>query len=589
MRMDSVKSEMRKLTGIAVSPGIALGRLRVIDRRHIAVEEYSVTPEGANAEIDRLKSAINRTRDELSVLKDQLQASVGDEHLFFIDTHLMILTDERLFSEASANIETGLINAETALRRTLHKYREIFTGIDDVYLRERINDVETVIEKILRNMVGEPHAPIIPDGGQTIIVGHDFSPADLLQMDRSRIIGMVTEVGGKTSHASILARAFELPAVAGVDEAAGFMFDGVPVIIDGHNGVVILNPDRATFIEYLQLQRRDKYLESELLKLASLPSETRDGHRISLKGNVEVPEEGASVLRHGGEGVGLYRTEMLFMNRSQMPDEEEQYQVYKSMLLAIAPYPLTIRTLDAGGDKLLEGTSQMIEQNPALGVRAIRMSLSMPEEFKKQLRAILRVSVYGEVKILLPMISGLEELRASKRFLEEAKQDLLKSGIEFDQNVQVGIMIEIPSAVVLADLLARECDFFSVGTNDLIQYSLAVDRTNEHLSDMYQPLHPAVLRSLRHIVVSAEKYGIDACICGEMAGDPQYLPVLLGLGFHELSMGAASLLKVKQLLRRCTKKQADIITENCFEFCTTTEVDTFLKNSIISHFSESID
>lgn len=589
MRMDSVKSEMRKLNGIAVSPGIALGRLRVIDRRHIAVEEYSVTQECAVAEVERLKTAIQRTRNELSDLKDKLQASVGDEHLFFIDTHLMILTDERLFSEAAANIESGLINAECALRRTLHKYREIFTGIDDAYLRERINDVETVIEKILRNMVGEPHAPIIPDDARTIIVGHDFSPADLLQMDRSRIIGMVTEVGGKTSHAAILARAFELPAVAGVDEAAGLMLDGASVIIDGHKGLVILNPDRATFIEYLQLQRRDKYLETELLKLALLPAETRDGYRISLKGNVEVPEEGASVLSHGGEGVGLYRTEMLFMNRSQMPDEEEQYQVYKSMLLAVAPHPLTIRTLDAGGDKLLEGTSHQIEQNPALGVRAIRMSLSMPEEFKKQLKAILRVSAYGEVKILLPMISGLEELRVAKRLIDDAKQDLQKSGIAFDQNIQVGIMIEIPSAVVLADLLARECDFFSVGTNDLIQYSLAVDRTNEHLSDMYQPLHPAVLRSLRQIVVSAKKHGIDACICGEMAGDPQYVPVLLGLGFDELSMGAASLLKVKQLLRRCTKKQADIITEACFEFCTVAEVDSFLKSSITSQFSECID
>lgn len=587
--MDSAKIEMKQMNGIAVSPGIAVGRLRVIDRRHIAVEEYSVCPECTNAEIERLKTAILRTRDELSALKDQLQESVGDEHLFFIDTHLMILSDERLFAEASANIETGLINAECALRRTLHKYREIFAGIDDAYLRERINDVETVIEKILRNMVGEPHAPIIPDGGQTVIVGHDFSPADLLQLDRSRIIGMVTEIGGKTSHAAILARAFELPAVAGVDDAADLLLDGASVILDGHNGYLIINPDRDTFLDYLQRQRRDKYIESELMKLALLPSETRDGYRITLKGNVEVPEEGASVLRHGGEGVGLYRTEMLFMNRSKMPDEDEQYLVYKTMLQAIAPHPLTIRTLDAGGDKLLEGSSCILEQNPALGVRAIRMSLSMPGEFKKQLKAILRVSAFGTVRILLPMISGLEELRRAKKMLDEAKEELDKSGISYDSNIQVGIMVEIPSAVLVADLLARECDFFSVGTNDLIQYSLAVDRTNEHLSEMYQPLHPAVLRSLRQVVQAAKTQGIEACICGEMAGDPLYLPVLLGLGFNELSMGAASILRVKQLLRRCTKTQAEIITDSCFDFSTAAEVESFLISSITSHFAESID
>jgi phosphoenolpyruvate-protein phosphotransferase (PTS system enzyme I) len=589
LRTDLAKIEMKQIKGIAASPGIALGRLRVIDRRHIAVDEYTVAPEGTSAEIDRLKAAILCTREELSALKQQLQKTVGDEHLFFIDTHLMILSDEKLFSEASANIETGLINAECALRRALHRYREIFAGIEDSYLRERINDVETVIEKILRNMVGVPHTPIVADGSQTIIVGHDFSPADLLQLDRNRIIGMVTEIGGKTSHASILARAFELPALAGVDDAAELLPDGAAAILDGHNGLLFVNPDRATFVEYLQRQRRDKYLESELMKLALLSSETSDGHRIALRGNVEVPEEGASVLRHGGEGIGLYRTEMLFMNRSVMPDEEEQFQVYKAMLQTVHPYPLTVRTLDAGGDKLLEGRSELLEQNPALGVRAIRMSLSMPEEFKKQLRAILRVSAYGCVKILLPMISGLEELRNARKLLEDAKSELAESGIEFDRNIQTGVMIEIPSAVVVADLLARECDFFSVGTNDLIQYSLAVDRTNEHLSDMYQPLHPAILRSLRQIVSAARKNGIDACICGEMAGDPNYLPVLLGLGYNELSMGAASILRVKQLLRQFTKTDAESITEACFGFSTAAEVEVFLKDALSRFFAENTD
>ncbi|MBC8018635.1 MAG: phosphoenolpyruvate--protein phosphotransferase, partial [Verrucomicrobia bacterium] len=376
--MDSAKTSMKILKGIATSPGIAVGRLRVVDRKHLAVDEYPISRQGVPAEISRLKNAISRTRDELHGLKEQLQETTGDEHLFFIDTHLLILADERLIAEASAHIDTSLINAEGALRRTLHKYREFFAGIDDAYLRERISDVETVIEKILRNMAGEPHAPIIPDGGQTIIAAHDISPADILQMDRSSIIGIVTEVGGKTSHASILARAFELPAVAGLEGIADLFLDGAPAILDGISGCVIVNPDHDTFVEYLERNRQYRTSGLELLKAAALPPETIDGHRITLKGNVEVPEEGASVLRHGGEGVGLYRTEMLFMNRPDMPDEEEQYQAYRHVVEAFDGKPVVIRTFDVGGDKLPIG-GYPTDPNPFLGWRAIRMCLDEPE------------------------------------------------------------------------------------------------------------------------------------------------------------------------------------------------------------------
>lgn len=587
--MDSAKSEMLKLRGIAASPGIAVGRLRVIDRSHLSVEEYAVTMESADAETARLRQAFTKTRDELVSIKEQLQQTTGDEHLFFIDTHLMILEDERLFAEAAANIKTGLINAESALRRTLQRYREIFAGIDDLYLRERINDVETVIEKILRNMAGMPHAPISLEDGQTIVAAHDFSPADILQMNREQIVGIVTEVGGKTSHTSILARAFELPAVAGVEECADILQDGAPAILDGIHGCLIVNPDRETFIDYLERQRHNKYVEQELLNLAVLPPETPDGHRLLLRGNVEIPEEGASVLKHGGEGAGLYRTEMLFMNRSEMPDEDEQFRVYSAMQQAVAPYPLTIRTLDAGGDKLLEGRVDQIEQNPALGTRAIRMSLAMPEEFKKQLKAILRVSAYGEVRIMFPMISGLEELRTARIVLSEAMAELDEAAVAYDRQIKVGVMIEIPSAVMVADLLAREADFFSVGTNDLIQYSLAVDRTNEQLAHMYQPLHPSVLRSLKRIVEAADSAGIQACICGEMAGDPIYLPILLSLGFKELSMGAASIPRVKKILRRCTMELSHNITNTCFGFDTAGEVEAYLRDAVSGLMSDDLD
>jgi phosphotransferase system enzyme I (PtsI) len=536
-----------------------------------------------------LAQAIEDTRLELEILKSRLAETNGEDHLFFIETHLMILTDERLVAEASEIIRTGLINAEGALRRNLHRYRETFARIDDPYLRERISDVETVIERVLRSMTGDAAEPLPQNDDLIIIASHDFTPADMLQINRTHVLAIITEIGGRTSHTAILARALDLPAVMGVDGITDVLPDGAVVIVDGLFGTVTVDPDQDTFKAALSRKQHYEYAEYELLKFAPLPAVTRDGHEMHLRGNVEIPEEGASVLGRGGSGVGLYRTEMLFMNRSFMPDEEEQVCIYRSMMVAIAPHPLTIRTLDAGGDKLLEGMDHSAEANPALGVRAIRLSLSMPEEFKKQLRAILRVSADGPVRIMFPMISGIEEVRMAKVLLEEAKRELTASGISFDSMVQVGVMIEIPAAVTLADLLAREVDFFSVGTNDLIQYTLAIDRSNEHLAHMYQPLHPAVLRSLRRIVQSAHGAGIPACLCGEMAGEPLYLPVLLGLGFDELSMGAGSLLRVKQILRRCTLERAARIAEGCFAFSTAAEVEMYLKSQITLDVAESID
>jgi phosphotransferase system enzyme I (PtsI) len=580
---------MQNFSGIAASPGIAMGRLRIIDRSRVVVSEYPISSEAVCHETGRLAQAIEDTRVELESLKSRLAETSGEDHLFFIETHLMILADERLVTETSEIIRTGMINAEGALRRTLHRYRETFARIDDLYLRERISDVETVIERVLRNMSGEVVEPFPQHEGQIIIAAHDFSPADMLQINRNNVLAIITEIGGRTSHTAILARALDLPAVMGVEGITDFLLDGLTVVVDGLSGAVIVDPDQETFQSSLRRKQHYEYVEYELLKTASLPAVTRDGHSMHLRGNVEIPEEGASVLGHGGSGVGLYRTEMLFMNRAFMPDEEEQLLIYRAMQQAIAPHPLTIRTLDAGGDKLLEGMDQAAETNPALGVRAIRLSLSMPDEFKKQLRAILRVSADGPVRIMFPMISGMEEVRTAKALFEEAKRELTASGTPFDSSVQVGVMIEIPAAVTLADLLAREVDFFSVGTNDLIQYTLAIDRSNEQLSHMYQPLHPAVLRSLRRIVQAAHGAGIPACLCGEMAGDPLYLPVLLGLGFDELSMGAASILRVKQILRRCTLERAARIAEGCFAFSTATEVEMYLKSQITLDVAESID
>ncbi len=580
---------MKSFSGIAASPGIAMGRLRIIDRRRTVVSEYQISSESVAHETARLVQAIADTRVELESLKSRLAETSGEDHLFFIETHLMILADERLVTETSEIIRTGMINAEGALRRTLLRYRETFARIDDPYLRERISDVETVIERVLRSMTGETEEPLPQHEGQLIIAAHDISPADMLQINRNNVLAIITEIGGRTSHTAILARALDLPAVMGVEDITDLLLDGAAVIVDGLSGMVIIDPDQETFQSSLRRKQYYEYIEYELLKTVSLPAVTLDGHTVLLQGNVEIPEEGVSVLGHGGSGVGLYRTEMLFMNRAFMPDEEEQLAMYRSMQLAIAPHSLTIRTLDAGGDKLLEGIYHTEELNPALGIRAIRLSLSMPDEFKKQLRAILRVSADGPVRIMFPMISGMEEVRTAKALLEEAKRELIASDTPYDSTIQVGVMIEIPAAVTVADLLAREVDFFSVGTNDLIQYTLAIDRSNEQLSHMYQPLHPAVLRSLRQIVQAAHEAGIPACLCGEMAGDPLYLPVLLGLGFDELSMGAGSILRVKQILRRCTLERAIRIAEGCFAFSTAAEVDMYLKSQITMDVAESID
>jgi phosphotransferase system enzyme I (PtsI) len=587
--MVSAKTENRELRAIGASPGIAIGPVKITDRSRIAVEETEILPAEVPAEMERFKQALTAAEEELGSVKAELEAKRGPEHLYVLDTHLMILQDSMLTRETLAFIKHERVNAETALQRTLLKFRDFFAGIGDEYLRERIVDVETVIERVLRCMVGKRHEPVNNVDVWSIIVAHDLSPADVLQIDKSKVIGFVTDLGGKTSHSAILARALEIPAVVGLERVTAEIKEGDVVIIDGLTGVVVINPDPEVFRDYLRRKQRYEYLERELLKIRDLPAETIDGHRMLLKGNVEFPEEIPSLKGHGAEGIGLYRTEMLFFNRTELPGEEEQYAAYAKIVREIAPHPVTIRTLDVGGDKFVPNLNLADELNPALGLRAIRLSLRQPETFMPQLRAILRVSALGKVRIFFPMVSGVAEIRAVKALLEEAKRELRAEGTPFDEGIEIGIMIEIPSAVIVADLLAREVDFFSVGTNDLIQYSLAIDRTNEHLSHLYEPLHPAVLRSLKMVVDAAHAAGIDASMCGEMAGEPQYLPILLGLGFDELSMNAISVLRVKKILRRCSKVEAEKLVAHALSFPTAQEVESFLMAEISANYSESFD
>ncbi|HEY6838028.1 MAG TPA: phosphoenolpyruvate--protein phosphotransferase [Geobacteraceae bacterium] len=587
--MDSGKTDNRILHGTGASPGIAIGPASIADRSRVTVVENELSPEEIPGEVQRFVAAREKARDELRAVKEQLAGRQEAEHLYVLDTHLLILEDSLLTRETISFIENERINAEAALKRTLQKFKDFFAAIKDSYLRERGSDVEIVIERILRHMVGVNHAPISPSEGKAIVVTHDLSPADILQIDRSKVVGFVTDLGGKTSHSAILARALEIPAVVGLERITRDIHPGDSLIIDGLTGVVVINPDEETFRDYLRRKQHYEYLERELAKLRDLPAETIDGHRVLLKGNAEFIEEVPSIKGHGGEGIGLYRTEMLFLGRDDLPDEEEQFAAYAAFVREMAPQPVTIRTLDVGGDKFVPDLNLSDELNPALGLRAIRLSLRQPETFKPQLRAILRASALGKVRIFFPMISGVAEIRAVKALLAEAKEELRSAGIPFDEEMEIGIMIEIPSAVLIADLLALEVDFFSVGTNDLIQYSLAIDRTNEHLTHLYEPLHPAVLRALKMVVDAAHGAGIDACMCGEMAGEPEYLPILLGLGFDELSMNAISIPRVKKILRRCSKNEAEGLVSRALTFATAPEVESYLKSEIAARYSDSFD
>lgn len=588
--MDSARNETKIFRGIEASAGIAIGTARLTDRSRVAVTEVSIGDEEVELECARFLAALQDAREELLSVKEHLASSRGPEHLYVVDSHLLILEDGMLTRGTLDLIAGEKINAEAALKRNLLKFKEFFSAIEDEYLRERAGDVETVVERIMRAMVGKRQECIGSiDGGKIVIVAHDLSPTDILQIDKNNVIGFITDLGGRTSHTAILARALEIPAVVGLETITSEDIDGLPIIIDGTDGTVVVNPDQDTFLDYLRRKQRYDYLEQEFLKLRDLPAETIDGQRISLMGNIEFAEEIPTLKGHGGEGIGLYRTEMLYMNRQGLPDEEEQYLAYSAIVEAMAPLPITIRTLDVGGDKLATDLHLEDEMNPALGLRAIRLSLRKPEVFKTQLRAILRASVRGKVRIFFPMISGVEEVRAAKAILEEAKSELRAEGVPFDNAIEVGIMIEIPSAVLVADILAREVDFFSIGTNDLIQYSLAIDRTNEHLAHLYQPMHPAVLRSLRTVVDAAHAAGIRACMCGEMAGESRYLPILLGLGFDELSMTGVSIPRVKKVLRRAVKADAQLLVSRAFTFSTAAEVEVFLNSEISARFSESFD
>jgi phosphotransferase system enzyme I (PtsI) len=479
-----------------------------------------------------------------------------------------------------------LLNAEGALKKILNRAREAFKRIEDEYLRERSSDIESVGERVLRNLMGETQQSIAGFDRKGIIVAHDLSPSDTLQMDRSFILGFVTDMGGRTSHTAILARSLGIPAVVGLESVTSLVNGGTPAIIDGTSGTVILNPSAETFKEYLQKKQDYDYVEKELLAYRQLPAVTLDGHGLTLRSNIELIEEVPTALQQGAEGIGLFRSEFLFLGTSEPPDEESQYRIYRDILQQIAPHEVTFRTLDVGGDKFVPDINLGDEPNPALGLRGIRFSLADRVLFKTQLRAILRASAHGPTRLMLPMVSGVAEVRNSREMIHQAMQELKAEGHSFDGEIPVGIMIETPAAVLIADLLAAEVDFFSVGTNDLIQYCLAVDRANEHVAYLYEPLHPAVLRALRMICSAGRKGGIPVSMCGEMAGEAFYVPILLGLGFTELSMNPPCISRVKKIIRKFTLVEARELLDELLCLPTALEIAHRLEDEMAERLPE---
>ncbi|HNZ33994.1 MAG TPA: phosphoenolpyruvate--protein phosphotransferase [Syntrophales bacterium] len=576
--------------GVGVSPGIAIGTAHLVRPVDAPISRYQLEDRRLVAEeIRRFRKALKDSENELLEIKRKFKDQEGLETLYILDVHIMILRDKMLIRQTTQNIEEKGINAEWALRMTLDKYRDVFSKVDDEYLRERVSDVEYAGQRILRNLAGVHHETISGIGDHAIIIARDLSPADTMQMKVEKIQGFATDMGGKTSHTAIVARAYEIPAVVGLEKITTEARTGDLVIIDGTAGAVIVNPDPEIIRRYEEKKRHYETVEDSLLKNARRPAVTLDRHRLQIGANIEFTEEVASAVHHGADGIGLYRTEFIYINRDRLPTEEEHFCAYRKVVESRGIRWATIRTFDLGGDKFISDPRLAAEMNPVMGLRAIRFCLREVDLFKVQLRAILRASAYGRTKVLFPMISGMEELLETKRIFNEVKKDLKRDGIPYGKDVKIGIMMEVPSAALIAEDLAREVDFFSIGTNDLIQYTLAIDRVNERVSYLYEPLHPAVLKLIRHMVEAGRKAGIEVAMCGEMAGEPVYTMVLLGLGLDELSMNALVIPRVKKIVRSVTLKECKKLVDRIMSFNTASEIEFFVRDHMRRKFKEDFE
>lgn len=579
-------AKINKLGGIAVSPGIIVGKARLVDRSRVKIlYQYLISDKQVSQEVERFREALITTKEQIIALKNGMPEQLKQQ-AFILDTQLMIMDDGMLSKSTIDTITEEKMNAEWALKKSVQKIRQLFQQVEDGYIRERINDVEYVAERVLRNLAGKELESLSEITDRVIIVAHDLSPADTSEMNIGKVMGFITDVGGPTSHTAIMAQALEIPAVVGLESITQRVQDGDLLIVDGNSGEVIINPDDDVIISYQEKQLELERYRSSIDRISHLPAETVDGHRIAVQANLELLEEVVPARDHGAEGIGLYRTEFLYLRSKGVPSEEELFEDYKELAEIVAPAPVNIRTLDIGGDKFSSNLNLTREMNPALGLRAIRFCLREPKIFRSQLRAILRASAYGQVRLLFPMISGLQEILDTKKILRDVERELNKKKIKYARDIKVGIMIEIPSAVTMADALAKHVDFFSIGTNDLIQYALAIDRINEHVAYMYQPFHPAILKMIQHVVMAAKKGGINVALCGEMAGDPLCAFILVGLGLDELSMNAQSIPMIKKIIRSISMKEAQADLEHIMQMETAKEVRAFIVKRMKPLISE---
>jgi phosphoenolpyruvate-protein phosphotransferase (PTS system enzyme I) len=575
------------LQGIPASPGIVIGRAWVLSEMGELKGRFRLlfTEEEKAAEMARLQAAMDQAHEDLTRLHREI-SSEFPEHAHLLELHLLILKDQMLCDEPLRLIREERLNAEWALHRSFEKIKELFRRIADPYIKGRLADVESVYRRLVGNLTGKASSRLFDSPEPVIIVARDLSPAETTQMANSKVVGFVTERGGKTSHTAIMAQALEIPAVVGLDNATWEIKPGDDVIIDGLLGRVILNPDREVLEKYRRRQVEFAAFKAEVAQFCTYAAYTLDGHATRVLANIELPEEVQLALKSGADGVGLYRTEFLYLRQRLLPTEEELYRDYKKVVEAMHPRQVTIRTLDIGGDKFFSPLEYPQEMNPALGLRAIRFCLKEPGIFRTQLKAILRASAHGPVRVMFPLISSIQEIREARLLLQEVQEELRREGHGFDPQLPVGAMIEVPAAVTLASLLAREADFFSIGTNDLIQYALAIDRGNKQVAGLYQPLHPAVIRMVQQVVEAGRATGIPVAVCGEMAGDPLYLPILLGLGVDELSMNHMSIPMVKRVIRLINYKEAQQMARQVFDMVTVDEINDFAVQEMSRRFPE---
>ena len=576
------------LKGIGVSPGIVIGKVYRFDPLDAQISFYKLNnDELIPHEIDRFKIALKESTRQLLEIQENLKKTKVTEPLYIIDVHILLLSDKKFINRTIKYIRRLGVNAEWALRMTLDHYKQIFEAVEDVYISGRISDVQYVVQRILRNLSGEKHETVWEVGHEgVVIVSHDLSPADTAQMKLDKIVGFATDSGGRTSHTAIVARSMELPAVVGLDNVTRFVRTGDEIIVDGTSGLVVVNPYPDMLKRYEEKKRHYDDAKDEYLKYAKLPAVTLDHYHVQIGSNIEFIEEIPSAIVHGAEHIGLYRTEFLYIYRDDLPTEEDHFNNYRQVVTEKKLSWSTIRTFDLGGDKFPKYQKQAKELNPQMGLRAIRFCLKEIEIFKTQLRAIWRVSALGRVKILFPMISGIEEIREAKRLLEETRQELLTQGVTIADRMEIGAMIEVPAAAVIADQLAQEVDYFSIGTNDLIQYALAIDRSNERVTYLYEPLHPAVLRLIKRIVDQAHKAKIRVAMCGEMAGDPLCCLILLGMQLDELSMNHLAIPRIKRIIQQSTLAESQKLLNQAMSYNNAIEVRAYVQDYMSDRFPD---